>query len=317
MEPLAFVLALLAIFAMGFFVQRGATCMVATVEEVITRGKWNRAGALAEAAVWSTGVLLIASALGAMMAIPQAFEAGWMSVIGGALLGFGAWLNGACVFGTIARLGNGELRMAGTLLGYPAGTFLFASLAEMRLPSLPAHAAGPAVAMALGATFATLFLVRAGLAWRSSGFAGPRRIVLTIQQPWPATVLIGMTVAAAYLLVGGAWTWMDVFNALPHGNFMNIDWRATLFAALVAGSIVGGITGGHLKLELPRLHAFIACLAGGALMAAGSLLIPGYNDGLILFGASFLLPHAILALAAMAGAIGTAIWLEARISRTR
>jgi toxin CptA len=136
-----------------------------------------------------------------------------------------------------------------------------------------------------------------------------------IQKPWPATVLIGMTVAAAYLLVGGAWTWMDVFNALPHGNFMDIGWRAALFAAVLAGGIAGGITGGHLKLEPPRLPAFLTCLAGGALMATGSLLIPGYNDGLILFGASFLLPHAILALASMALVVAAAIWLEARIRR--
>jgi hypothetical protein len=317
MGSLAFSLALLAVFAMGFFVQRGATCMVATVEEVITRGKWNRAGALAEAAIWSTGLLFIATSLGVMMASPRPFEPGWMPVIGGALLGFGAWLNGACVFGTIARLGNGELRMAGTILGYPAGTFLFASFAEMRMPVLSAHALRPATAMALGAAFAALFMVRAGLAWRASGFAGPWRIALTIQQPWPATVLIGMSVAAAYLLVGGAWTWMDVFNALPLGDFMDIGWRATLFAALVAGSILGGITGGQLKLDPPRIGAFLTCLAGGALMAAGSLLIPGYNDGLILFGASFLLPHAILALSSAVLVVSAAIWLDARFRRTR
>jgi hypothetical protein len=315
MEPIAFMLALLAVFAMGFFVQRGATCMVATVEEVVARGKWNRAGALAEAAIWSTGLLLIASALGAMMASPKAFEPGWIPVIGGALLGFGAWVNGACVFGTIARLGNGELRMAGTLLGYPAGTLLFASLAEMRMPAVPAHAVAPVTAMALGAAFAALFVVRAGLAWRAGGFCGPRQVARMIQQPWPATVLIGLTVAAAYLFVGGAWAWMDVFNALPRGNIMDIGWRGVLFAALVAGSLAGGISGGHLKLELPNPYAFLACLAGGALMAMGSLLIPGYNDSLILFGASFLLPHAILALAAMALVVAAAVWLDTRVFR--
>jgi toxin CptA len=138
-----------------------------------------------------------------------------------------------------------------------------------------------------------------------------------IQQPWPATVLIGLTVAAAFVLVGGAWTWMDVFNALPHGDIMDIGWRAALFAALVAGSVAGGITGGHLKLEAPQLRAFLACFAGGALMAAGSLLIPGYNDGLILFGASFLLPHALLALASMALTVATAIWLDTRFRHAR
>lgn len=169
----------------------------------------------------------------------------------------------------------------------------------------------------LSATAAALILVRIALAWRSAGFTGPLETAVILGRPWPATVVIGITYAAAFVLVGGDWTWMDAFNALPRGDVMDLDWRAMLFAALVAGALIGGASAGRLKFEPPRTAAFLACLAGGALMAAGSLLIPGYNDGLILFGAPLLLSHAIVALASMATTVAMAIWLEARIRRIR
>ncbi len=317
MEPSAFVLALIAVVVMGFAIQRGATCIVAAVEEVVAKRSWRRVGALAEAAFWSAGLLLVAAAAGAEPAQPHAYAVGWPTVLGGVLLGFGAWLNGACVFGTIARLGNGEMRMAATIIGYPAGVFLFAQLAEMRMPVGPSVAFQPTILAVLSAAAAALILVRIALAWRSAGFARPFEVVSILGRPWPATVVIGITYAAAFVLVGGEWTWMDAFNALPQGDIMDLGWRTMLFAALVAGAFVGGASAGRLKLEPPRIAAFLACLAGGALMAAGSLLIPGYNDGLILFGAPLLLSHAIVALASMATTVAMAIWLESRIRRIR
>jgi toxin CptA len=50
-------------------------------------------------------------------------------------------------------------------------------------------------------------------------------------------------------------------------------------------------------------------VAGGALMAAGSLLIPGSNDALVLIGLPLLHPHAWLAFAVMCLVIAAAMRL--------
>jgi hypothetical protein len=55
------------------------------------------------------------------------------------------------------------------------------------------------------------------------------------------------------------------------------------------------------------------CFAGGVLMAWGSLLIPGSNDGLILIGMPLLRPYAWLGFASMCVAIGAAMLVTRRV----
>ena len=61
LSSLAFVIALLCAGTMGFAIQRGATCTVAAVDEVVSKRRWNRLGALVEASVWVAGGLAIAA----------------------------------------------------------------------------------------------------------------------------------------------------------------------------------------------------------------------------------------------------------------
>lgn len=56
----AFSIALLCAAIMGYAIQRGATCMVAAVEEVLTRRRAHRLIALGEAAIWVAGGLILA-----------------------------------------------------------------------------------------------------------------------------------------------------------------------------------------------------------------------------------------------------------------
>ena len=91
----------------GFASQRGGTCMVAAVDEVVSHGRFDRLLALAEAAAWVAVGLFAASRLGFSLSMPAGYSATLLSVAGGALLGAGALINGACAVGTIARLGRG------------------------------------------------------------------------------------------------------------------------------------------------------------------------------------------------------------------
>jgi toxin CptA len=61
----------------------------------------------------------------------------YVTILGGALLGLGAYVNSACVFGAVARLGSGEWAYLATPLGFYAGCatypHLFASFAQRKL----------------------------------------------------------------------------------------------------------------------------------------------------------------------------------------
>ena len=58
--------------------------------------------------------------------MPSGYPLSGWTVLGGALLGFGAYVNSACVFGAIARLGTGEWAYLATPFGFYFGCVSFA-----------------------------------------------------------------------------------------------------------------------------------------------------------------------------------------------
>jgi uncharacterized membrane protein YedE/YeeE len=133
---LSFVAALLCAGVMGFAIQRGGTCTVAAIDEVIDKRRIRRLTAMAEASLWVAGGLVLASSLHALGMAPAGFAVSRWTVVGGALLGLGAFVNGACVFGAIARLGSGEWAYLATPLGFYAGC---ASVGTVFTPPAPQH----------------------------------------------------------------------------------------------------------------------------------------------------------------------------------
>ena len=106
---------------MGYAIQRGATCTVAAMDEVVRRRGFNRLASMLEASLWVAGGLLIAQSLHLLGTMPGGYAITWVTVLGGALLGFGAYVNKACVFGAIARLGSGEWTYVVTPIGFWSG----------------------------------------------------------------------------------------------------------------------------------------------------------------------------------------------------
>jgi hypothetical protein len=83
--------------------------------------------------------------------------------------------------------------------------------------------------------------------------------------------------------------------------------RTALFVALWAGALAGGWTAGRWRSAWPTAPQLLRCFAGGVLMAWGTLLIPGANDGIILVGMPLLRPYAWLAFATMCVTIAVSI----------
>lgn len=296
-------LALLCAATMGFAIQRGATCTVAAVDELMGKRSARRLAAFGEAALWVAGGLLLARAAGLAPQLPPGYAASPWTVAGGALLGLGAWLNRACVFGAIARLGSGEWAYAATPLGFFLGClavpWLFAPAPPRPLAAGSPVIEAPGLALTVFAAFVAWRI--AGL-WRRGGLARWRE---RIWSPHAATTVIGLTFLAL-LLVAGAWAYTDALAALARGMADGLPTRLALALALLAGAVWGGWTAGRLRATRVRLRDLLRCTAGGALMGVGSLLIPGSNDALILVGMPLLWPYAWLGFATMCASIALA-----------
>ena len=146
LSSVAFAVAALCAGVMGFAIQRGATCTVAAVDEFVGGRGFQRLRSMLEASLWVVGGLAIAQSLGMLPTMPAGYAVGLVSVGGAVLLGIGAFVNRACVFGAIARLGSGEWSYVATPIGFYLGCVslpLFACDAN-------AGKAGPRLAGAAG-----------------------------------------------------------------------------------------------------------------------------------------------------------------------
>lgn len=294
---------------MGFAIQRGATCLVGAVEELVAERRAARLIALAEAALWVGGTLAALRLAGLAMAVPSGFAPGALALAGGVLLGLGAWVNRGCLFGTVARLGSGEWHYGAVPIGFYLGCLAaFAVLGPMAAP----HGANGATTLS-AAVLATL---AAGLAlWRfAGGIAAVRRgpLAAPVWSPHLATVVIGVAFVTLSL-TAGPWTYGDLLVDLSRGMAKAGAVQLALFAALFGGALLGGWSAGRWRPVPPRPSGIARSLAGGFLMGLGGQLVPGGNDGLILVGLPLLQPHALAALAAMTLTIAAAILLPARI----
>jgi len=161
---ISFAGAFLCAGVMGFAIQRGATCAVAAVGEITGSRSGKRLLAMAEASLWVCGGLLIAQRLHQLPAMPSGYPVDALTVAGGALLGLGAFVNGACVIGAIARLGSGQWAYLATPLGFYAGCV--GLLALWPQPVRPVLAASSPIWRA-SPLLISLFLLFAG--WRLLG----------------------------------------------------------------------------------------------------------------------------------------------------
>ncbi len=295
---------------MGYAIQRGATCMVAAVDEVLSKRRATRILGLLEAAVWVAGGVLVWRMLGGgQIALPIGYPASFMTVAGGLLLGIGALVTGACVFGAVARFGSGEWAYILTPIGFFAGCAtiwpLIGEFPAMRVASPLFSASWLLVPFGLFAVWRVVEAVQAG---RTGNFAAH------IWTPHRATAVIGIVFAISLIAVG-PWAYTYALLSLAQGTLDGVLVKFLLMFMLFAGALLGGCTAGRLKLIAPTRQAVIRCFGGGVLMGWGSLLIPGGNDELLLVGIPLLQPYAWVAVASMAVAIAVGITADRQFTR--
>lgn len=312
-----FVLALLCAAVMGLAIQRGGTCTVAAIDELMATRRPARLLAMVEAAVWVGGGLLLVREFGLVAQLPSGFELTRWTLAGAALLGLGAILNGACVIGSVARLGSGDFAFAAMPVGYYLGCAsadaLFAPPPPQMLDAVPPAYGAPGWLLGL---FVLLAALRLG-----AGLRARRAFLLQPWSPHAATAVIGLAFLCLILLIG-AWSYTDVLADLARamGRFstaQNLAARVLIGVALLAGAWLGGRWTGQLRRQPVAASRVARCVGGGVLMGWGSLLTPGGNDVLVLIGMPLLWPYAWSAFATMCITVAMVRWLGLRLAHRR
>ena len=316
LTSLAFVVAALCAGTMGFAIQRGATCTVAAVGEIVSERGCSRLVALLEAALWVGGGLLVAQALHVLPKMPSGYAVSAWTIVGGVLLGLGAFVNRACVFGAIANFGSGDWAYIFTPVGFYVGCI---SVGAVFSPPVAQKLAYGSPVLQASAWVALLFLVfvvlRVGRPFVAGARKGELRALLTrhVWSPHAATTVIGVTFLIMLLLVG-SWAYTDVLVELARGMAGSVAARSLLLLALLLGATLGGWTAGRFRNTRISAGQILRCFIGGVLMGWGSLLIPGGNDGLILVGMPLLWPYAWLAFATMCVTIAAALLMRRAVA---
>lgn len=304
-DTVALLIGLAAIGLLGFANQRGGLCTVQAIEDILVRRQFGRLVSLIEASLWVAAGLVLLQAIGWVHVMPPAFEPTAYTLLGGALLGIGAVVNGACAFGTIGRIGQGQW----AYLAMPVGFFLgCVAMAQWFVPE--EHAAQSMLFLIpawLIFACVALIAVRLLLHGRAIRRAGPQPLSRH-WSPHVATVCVGVAFLVAFVALG-SWTYTETIIGFARGSTGNIGVRLLLIAAVFAGSAAGAWTMRSFRPVAPRVRNVARCIAGGFIMGAGAFAIPGGSDGLVLVGMPMLWPYAWLGFATM----GVTVYLALRL----
>jgi uncharacterized membrane protein YedE/YeeE len=309
-----FAVALALAFVVGFAAQRGTICAVRAVDDVIARRDPRLFIGFLECALWafSLAALLAVADVGAP-ASPVRWGGLFPAALGGALFGLGASLNGACAFGSAARLARGELSFLAMPFGFVLGAALTAPWAPLASPPTAApHFGG--IAAAIAGLFLLIQIVRAARWLRRAGAA--RRLIAARALPVSAAMAgIGLAGGALALLAPG-WTYTALLAELgAHGAAAGAVRQTALYGALLLGAALSAQLVRRFIVRPPSLRGLGEKSAAGGLMGAGAALVPGGNDALLLNGMPHLAAAAFVAYLSMNAAIALALMASAWAKR--
>lgn len=292
-----FASALVLAAAFGFLTRWVNICVVHAGEQWLIRGRIDSLLDFACCAAFSGLLLLpLAWADPDWMQLSAAATPSVPLLAGALLFGLGTTVNGACAFGTVARVGAGDLALLMSLPGYALGLAAGRGVGMGPVPTLPSPV-GHFSALAL---FWWLLLVAVAAIRLRAIAAAPQ----TPRRRHDRLLLLAMSVCGGLLFA-------IVRNSI-YGRAVEpgvrwlfripgmYEWSgALLLSAVFVGATAAGIVRREWKLRPPAALRSLRCLAGGLLMGAGAALIPGGNDFLILWGAPSAAVDAIVALPVM------------------
>lgn len=299
-------------FLLGYAVSQGSTCAVTAAKELVFERRARRlAGFGVAGGVAGLICLPLAWTLGSTAHLAPEVPIGRALLAGAALLGLGAVVNDACLFGTLSRISQGKLRF----LAVPIGLAIGFSLAwrfdiqtlETLLPN--AFAVPSPGGIAVVACFAALL----AFSWIVLARGGDRALNGRMSMR-NAMLVLGSAGALLFALAPG-WTYADgvrrtviappTMTVLGDGGGLG-----TIIAlATVGGAIVAGLVARQCRYHAPTLATVSRSLVGGTLMALGASLVPGGNDKLLLWSLPGATLSGVIAYLAMSATVVALLWI--------
>ena len=308
-------------------------CTLGAIADAVIVGDLRRLRAwiLAIAvAILGTQILYLSGTVDIGQSIYLRGSFGWLGALtGGAIFGFGMALVGTCGYGTLIRLGGGDLRALIDLgtLGIFAYLTLSGPLAYVRTAVVervdltPSTLDNPAIpdlfALVSGLPEgAARWIVTVSVAGSLLYFCFRDRGFRSCRKEMAAAVVMGLAVCAAWLTTG--YLGHDTFDPKPPVSFTFVRplGDSVLYAMLSSGmalnfgiaSVAGVLLGAHLVARAQGdLHRegfdgdreMVRHLTGSALMGIGGVLALGCTIGQGMSGISTLALSAPLALVAI------------------
>jgi uncharacterized protein len=327
---------------LGFAGRRGRFCTLGAIEDACYADDTRRLRAwLLAIAVSIAGVhaLELWSGLDASRSIYAGPRIKWGgAILGGLMFGFGMALAGTCGFGTLLRLGGGDLKalliflvmaiVAGMALRGPIGlariylldplTLSLSPSGSQRLPGILGFAGSTAsmLALVLAGALALIALANASFRRSVAMLATGTAIGLLIVLGWWATGIAGFDPFEARRVESFSFVapLSETLLYFMLSTGVRPDFAVGAVVGVIAGAFVAARASGQFRWEAPddaremKRHLFGACL-----MATGGVAALGCTIGQGITGISTLSVSSFLALASiLAGARAGLYWLVER-----
>jgi toxin CptA len=305
---------LLAPATMGFAIQRGATCTVAAVDEVVRetlraaspRCSRRRSGSAAAA---------VAPGAAGLPKMPAGYAVG-VDVARRRAARLGALVNAPACSARIARFGSASGPTSSTPLGFYVGCVSVGRLFPRRTRGRSPGAGALLQMRHRGAR------VRGDAAWRlvrarprhgvgDARWTGRRRSSAPAsgrRTPRPSSSASRSSSCCCSSAPGPT---PSCWPSSRSGMAGSVGRPQPAVAALLGGAVSAAGPPAVSAAPASPVAQVLRCFVGGVLMGWGSVAHPGGNDGLILVGLPLLRPYAWLAFGTMCVSIGAAIGCNA------
>jgi hypothetical protein len=197
----------------GFVMHRADFCMAGMFRDLFLFRRLGRLPALLMA-VTASMVLFEAGRLTGLMApypFPLLGPPAFTNLLGGCLFGIGMVLAGGCVVGTLYKMGAGSGLSLTAFCGLVLGSGIYAEFHHIWAPIASRTVLLPGIVTipqalhmppTLPVLLAAALLAALILHWHRQGLLVQRLYAAGAMQPWLAAVILALTGAAAYAIVG-------------------------------------------------------------------------------------------------------------------
>ncbi|MEO1774862.1 MAG: YeeE/YedE family protein [Pseudomonadota bacterium] len=331
---------LLGGLALGLAARIGRFCMMASIEDAVYGADNSGVRVLTLGAATAIAATTLLIALGGLDAdAPRYLRDEWSplaSILGGLIFGYGMAQVGTCGYGTLVRLGGGDLRslVLAAVIGVTAYAVALGPLAPVTalmfhpgISVAPVPALPELIGTPIGFSPALISFVIAALLAVSAlaGGALPRRRVV-------GAIVVGLSIAGAWAATSYAATvGMDAVSVSSFSFVMPLG--GTILSSMTGdplalpgfgvSAVIGVVLGASIGANLREEIRWEACddarelrrqIAGAVMMGVGGVLAVGCTVGQGLSALSVLSVSAPITIAAMAA--GARLGLFALVERT-